>query len=187
MKERDKNRFRDNISWFNQFFDGIRQIYELSVTLLPVEFFHVGFSLNRGNFFIPRYKIAPSMPPYYGLMLEGREYALQMVAIVDDKMFAPAGPFIVEPSLIVMLHNQAAKYGWLSEYALRLIKNQNLLQSENVAGTLWGKIDARYPAEFFAFQVQYDKFSDSRSLHEVVSQYIVEPILKNLERGFQSG
>jgi hypothetical protein len=185
MKERDKNRFRDNINWFNQFFDGIRQIFELTVNLLPIEFIQEGFSLNRGNFFFPRYKIAPSMPPYYGLMLEGRQCALQLVAVVDDALFAPGGPFMVEPSLIVVLHTQAAKYGWLSEYALRVIKNQHLVQADNVAGTLWGKIEARYPADFFAFQVQYDKFSDNRSLQAVVSQYIVDPLLKNLERGFQ--
>jgi hypothetical protein len=185
MKERDKNRFRDNISWFNQFFDGIQQIFEMTVNLLPVEFFQESFSINRGNFFFPRYKIAPSMPPYYGLMLEGRQYALQIVAVVDDALFAQGGTFIIEPSLIVMVHTQAAKYGWLSDYALRAIKNQHLERMDKVAGTVWGKIEAKYPADFFAFQVQYDKFSDNRSLQSVVTQYIVEPILKNLERGFQ--
>ncbi len=185
MKERDKNRFRENISWFNQFFDGMRQIYEMTVNLLPVEFFREGFSLNRGNFFFPRYKIAPSMPPYYALLLEGRQHGLQMVAVVDDSLFAPGGPFMAEPSLIVMLHSQAEKYGWLGDYALRVIKNQHLVKADKVGGTLWGKIDVRYPADFFAFQVQYDKFSDNRSLQAVVGQYVVEPILKNLARGFQ--
>jgi hypothetical protein len=186
MKDRDKNRFRENISWFNQFFDGMRQIYELTVNLLPVEFFQEGFSLKRGNFFFPRYKIAPSMPPYYAMMVEGRQFALQLVAVVDDALFAAGGPFIVEPSLVVMLHTQIAKFGWLSDYALRVIKNQQLTQSDKVGNSIKGKIEASYPADFFAFQVQYDKFSDNRSLQSMVSQYIVEPILQNLERGFQS-
>ena len=98
MKDRDKTRFHDNITWFNQFFDGMRQIYEYTVDQLPPEFFQEGFTLNSGNFYFPRFKAAPSLPPYYALLLEGKTHALQVVSVIDAYLFSHNGPFILEPS-----------------------------------------------------------------------------------------
>jgi hypothetical protein len=180
MKERDKTRFHDNLTWFNQFFDGLRQIYEHIVDLLPTEFFHEDFALNSGNFHFPKYKAAPSMPPYYALMLEGRMYALQVVSVIDVNLFAPSGPFDKEPSMITVIHTQPEKYGWINDFALNVIKNQNVELTTKEHGVVWGKITAKFPADFFAFQVQYDKFSDVKNPQEAVQQNIIDPIIKNL-------
>ena len=183
MKERDKARFHDNIIWFNQFFEGLRQIYEHVVDLLPAEFFHEDFALNSGNYYFPRYKAAPSMPPYYALILEGRMYALQVVAVIDANLIAPSGPFIKEPSMITVIHTQPEKYGWINDFALNVIKNQNVELTTKEQGVVWGKIIAKFPADFLAFQVQYDKFSDNKNPQEAVRQFIVDPIIENLGMG----
>jgi hypothetical protein len=181
MRDRDKSRFHDNITWFNQFFDGIRQIYEHIVDLLPAEFFHEDFVFNSSSFYFPRHKAAPSMPPYYALMLEGRMYALQVVSVIDANLFAQSGPFIIEPSMITIIHNQTDKFGWINDFALNVIKNQNVELTSKVHGTMRGKIKAKFPADFFAFQVQYDKFSENKNPREAVRQYLVDPIIENLK------
>jgi hypothetical protein len=183
MKEQDKGRFRANISWFNQFFDEINQLYKVIFDLLPEEFISKDYTLSSGNYYFPRFKIAPSIPTYYALMLEGRKFALQAVAVIDTTLFTHNGPFIIEPSLIILIHTQGEKYGWLSEFALKVIKNQEVEFTETVDGVFWGKIKAKFPAQFFAFQVQYDYFTDS-NLHIPVKKYIIDPIVENMERGF---
>jgi hypothetical protein len=180
MKDRAKDRFHDNITWFNLFFDGIRQIYEYIVSLMPAEFFHEGFALNRGNFYFPSHRVAPLIPSYYALMLEGRMHALQVVSVIDASLFAHAGPFIIEPSLITVVHTQAEKYGWLNDFALNVIKKQNVVLTTKEGEVVWGRISAKFPANFFAFQVQYDKFSENRNPQEAVGKYIVDPIVTNL-------
>jgi hypothetical protein len=181
MRERDKARFHDNITWFNQFFDGIREIFENIVDQLPVEFFQEDFALTSSNFYFPRHKAAPSMPPYYALMLEGRMVALQVVAVIDANLFTPGGPFIVEPSLITVIHDQTDKYGWINDFALNVIRNQNVELTSKEHGSVWGKFTTKFPADFFAFQVQYDKFSDNKNPKEAVRQYIIDPIFNNLD------
>jgi hypothetical protein len=183
MKDKDKARFQDNIIWFNHFFDGLRHIYEHIVELLPREFFHEGFVLNSGNFFFPRYKAAPSLPPYYALLLEGKTFALQMVSIVDANLFAQNGLFIKEPSMITLIHTQPEKYGWIDDFALSVIKNQNVELTTKERGVVHGKITGKFPANFFAFQIQYDKFTDDQNLLEAVRQNIVDPIIVNLGTG----
>ncbi len=126
MNDREKLRFRANISWFNQFFDGLRQIYEHIAELLPAEFFSERYSPCMENYYFPDFKAVPSIPPYYALMLEGKKCALQVVSVIDEALFAQGGPFSAEPSMVVMVHSQADKYSRLDEFALQMIKNQNV-------------------------------------------------------------
>jgi len=184
MKDRDKARFHDNITWFNQFFDGIRQIYEFTVDLLPAEFFHEDFTLSSGNYDFPRYKAAPSLPPYYALILEGKKYAFQILSVLDASLVTQSGPFIVEPSMIIVVHTQVDKYAWINEFALKVIKSQNVELTKTMDSVVWGKINAKFSADFFAFQVRYDKFADVKNPQSSVSKYLVDPIIENLERGF---
>jgi hypothetical protein len=185
MKDKDKNRFQGSISWFNQFFDGLRQIYEHIADLLPQEHFHEGFSLSAENYYFPRYKTYPSIPPYYALTIGGKQVALQVVAVIDSSMFSPNGPFSREPSLVVSVFTQPERYAWVDEYGLNVIRGEQLENVRSVTGTMWGKITSKYPAEFFAFQAQYDRFSDIKNPPEVVQKYIIDPMLQNLEKGFQ--
>ena len=180
MKDRDKARFHDNITWFNQFFDGMRQLFEYTVDQLPAEFFMEGFTLNSGNYYFPRLKAAPSMPPYYALLLEGKTYALQVVAVIDAYLFSHSGPFILEPSLIAVIYNQPEKYGWINDTALNVIKNQNIIITSTERRGVFGKINFKFTADFFAFQVEYDRFSDTTHPQMAVQKYIVDPIIAYL-------
>jgi hypothetical protein len=184
MKNRDKTRFEASMSWFNQFFDGLRQIYEHVPELLPADFFPEGFSLNIENYYFPRHKAAPFIPPYYALILGGREVAVQVVSVVDAGLFARRSPFSVEPSMIVVVHTQPEKYAWVEEFSMKVIKNQNIEIIDNYEGILWGRVTGIYPADFFAFQVKYDRLSDTLDPQAAIKRYIIQPITANLERGF---
>jgi hypothetical protein len=184
MKNRDKSRFEASMSWFNQFFDGLRQIYEHIPELMPADFFPEGFALNIENYYFPRHKAAPFIPPYYALIMGGREAAVQAIAVIDAGLFAPRSPFTVEPSIIVVVHTQAEKYAWVDEFAMKVIKLQNIEVIDHYEGIVWGKIMGMYPADFFAFQVKYDRFSESMDARTAIQRYLVKPIMDNLERGF---
>ncbi len=186
MKERDKHRFRANITWFNQFFDGLRQIYQHVSELLPTEFFPENYALNLENYYYPGFKAAPSLPPYYALMLEGKKCAIQVVSVIDTDLFAQSGQFLIEPSMVVVVISQAEKYARVDEFALQVIKNQNVEQVNKSENIVWGKITAKFPADFFAFQVQYDRFSDDKKPEIAVGKYIIDPITANLELGFST-
>ena len=184
MKDRDKLRFRANISWFNQFFDGLRQIYEHVSEMLPVEFFPKRFSPSIENYYFPDLKAVPSLPPYYALMLEGNACGLQIVSVIDESLFAQGGPFSIEPSMVVLVSSEADKYVRVDEFALRVIKNQNVERVKKAGNIVRGKITAKFPADFFAFQVEYDRFSDDKNPEEAIGKYIIDPIITNLQQGF---
>ncbi len=69
MNDQDQTRFVSNIRWFNQFFAGIRQLYGIVIETLPSDFFAEGFQLASRNYYFPRQNFAPTIPPYYVLMV----------------------------------------------------------------------------------------------------------------------
>jgi hypothetical protein len=182
MNDQDKSRFVTNINWFNQFFGGIKQLFESVVEIMPNGFLAEDFALTSGSFHFPSQKFAPSIPPYYVLMLKGKQFALQVLAIFDAELFAKQGRFAIEPSIIVVLHSQADRYNYVEDYALRLIKNRGIEIAQQIDGKFWGKIKARLPADFFAFQVSFDKFSVDQNSRDAVREYIVDPIIEYLEK-----
>ncbi len=184
MKDRAKLRFRDNITWFNQFFDGLRQIYLHIAEMLPAEYFPQNYSPNLENFYYPDLKATPSIPPYYALMLEGKKCALQVVSVIDANLFAQGGLFHIEPSMVIVVVSLADKYARVDEIALHVIQNHNIEQVDKAGNIVRGKITAKFPADFFAFQVQYDQFSGDRKPEIVIGSYIIDPIYINLAQGF---
>jgi hypothetical protein len=186
MKDRNKLRFRANITWFNQFFAGLRQIYQHIAEMLPAEYFPENYSLNLENYYYPGFKAAPSIPPYYALMLEGNKCALQVVSVIDASLFTQRGYFLIEPSMIVVVISEADKYARIDEIALQVIKPQNVEQVKKTGNIVSGKITANYLADFFAFQVQYDCFSDDRKPEIAIGNYVIDPIKTNLMQGFQT-
>ncbi len=184
MKDRDRLRFRASITWFNQFFDGLRQIYQHVAELLPAEYFPENYSLNLENYYFPDYKSAPSIPPYYALMLEGKKCALQVVSVLDPSLFAQNGRFLIEPSMVIVVVSQADKYARVDEFALQVIKNQNIEQVKKTGNIVRGKITGKFPADFFAFQVQYDRFSEDKKPEITIGSYVIDPIYINLAQGF---
>lgn len=180
MNDQDQSRFVANAKWFNQFFDGIRQLYEIVVETLPTEFFPEDFKLASGNFYFPRQNYSPSIPPYYVLMVGGKELALQVLAVFDPNVFAKQGLFAVEPSLVVVMHSRSDRYGHITDYALRVIGARGIEISQQADGKVRGKINAKRPAEFLSFQVSFDKFSADQNPHNAVREHIVGPVTEYL-------
>ena len=186
MREQDQVRFRANLLWFNQFFDGIRVLYEMTVKQLPSEYFPSVPAITNDNYYFPPQRIVPSMPPYYALLVEGLSHGLQLLTIVDAGLISRRGSFIHEPSIIAVVHTQANKNSWLDEFALNVIRNKKLQVLRITDGVIWGRIISKYPADFFAFQVTLDKFSESPDMLNAVSTYIIQPIVTNLRQGFRN-
>lgn len=183
MDDETQSRFLANVKWFDQFFSGIRQLYGIVVETLPTEFFPENFALKSTNFYFPRQNWAPTMPPYYVLMVEGRQFALQVLAVFDPDVFGTPGLFVAEPSLVVVLHSQENRAGYINDYALRVIGNRGIEISPKAddSNQYRGKINVRPPANFFSFQVPFDKFSADQNSHDAVRKYIADPIIEYLE------
>lgn len=181
MNDQDQSRFVANVRWFNQFSGGIRQLYEIVVEmLLPTEFLPEDFTLKAGNFYFPRQNWAPTIPPYYVLMIGGKQFALQILSVFDPDQFGKPGLFAVEPSIIIVLHSQPDRFGYITDYALKVIGNRGIEIAQQADGKVSGKINNKLPVDFFSFQVSFDKFSADQNSHEAVRQYIVDPIIEYL-------
>ncbi len=114
-------------------------------------------------------------------MVGGERVALQIVTVLDPGLFVRSDPFVAEPSIVIVLHSEADRYGSIDNYALRVIANKGIEIERQDGGRLWGRIqDAKLPANFFSFQVPLDRFSTERDPREAVREHIVEPITKEL-------
>ncbi|MDQ3507022.1 MAG: hypothetical protein M3494_03255 [Actinomycetota bacterium] len=182
MNDEDRTRFVANFNWFNQFLGSVKQLYGIVVETLPTEFFPEGFSLKWGNFYFPKQNTIPSIPPYYVLMCGGRQFALQLVAVFDPDLFDKRGDFAVEPSFVVVLHSRADRYAYIDDHALRVIGNKGIEFTHQADGKFSGTMHSKPPADFFTFQVSFDKFSTDQNSREAVGEHIVAPIIEYLEK-----
>lgn len=176
MNDQDQSRLVANVKWFNDFFNGIRQLYEIVLETLSQDFFAENSTLTSGNFYFPSQKYAPTIPPYYVLMLGGEQVALQILTILDPELFGTPSLFAKAPSIVVVLHTQPSKYGYITDYALRLLGNRGIEVTRKAEGKFWGRINTKLPADFFAFQVSFDKFSADKNPNDAVREHIVDPI-----------
>lgn len=183
MDEQEQSRFVANVKWFNQFFGGIRQLYGIVVETLPPGFLPEGFALSSSNFYFPRQNWAPTIPPYYALMVGGKQFALQILAVFDPDLFGKPGLFAMEPSFVTVLHSQPDEASSIDDYALRVIGNRGIESVQQPDGKFRGKIKVELPADFFSFQVSFGRFSADRDPHDAVREYIVKPISECLEKG----
>lgn len=183
MNDQDRARFEENMKWFNQFFGDIKQLFEYIAESLPVEFMPNDFTLSSSNFYYPRQNYGPSIPPYYVLMLGGKHYALQVMAIFDHELISGQSPFVSEPSIIVVLHSLAKKSGWIRDYAENVIRNRRIEITEDRGGKLEGYIQVKAPAQFFAFQVSFDRFSGEENAPEAILEHIIDPLVDYLDYG----
>jgi hypothetical protein len=106
---------------------------------------------------------------------------LPVLAIFNPEQFGKSSLFTAEPSIVVVLHSRADRYGYIAEYALRVIENRGIEIAQQADGKVWGKISAKLPADFFSFQVSFDKFSANENSRDAVREHIVEPIIEYLE------
>lgn len=184
MKEQDRARFRANLQWFNQFFDGMRMIYDLVLEQLPVEFFPTKTVFTNENYHFPRNKVVPSIPPYYAFLICGPKYGLQILTIIDASLIAREGFFFHEPSIISVVHTQADKNTRLDELAMNVVGNRKIELIQNAGGIIWGRIKLSVPTHFFAFQVALDEFSETDNTQSAVHKNIILPLTENLHKGF---
>ena len=185
MKEKDRKRFQSSSQWFNQFFDGLSQIYHLVESQIPAELLSEGFSIGAENFYFPSLKTTPAIPPYYALLLPGRQAAIQLLSIIDPELISHGRMFSSEPSMVVLAHSMPEKYAWVDEFALKVLKVQEVEQVHKDGDVVWGKLAGRYPSGFFAFQVQYDCFSEVPNPPAAVDRWIVSPLTACLSKGFE--
>jgi len=183
MKDQDRERFRANIHWFNQFFDGVRDIYEMVGDQLPVEYFPAA-TISSENFYFPRQKNVPSIPPFYAFLFEGFKHGLQIITVIDANLIARNSGFIREPSIIIVVHTQPDKNSWLDEFAMDVVRHNKVEILEKDRGIIWGCFKGKYMAQYFSFQVGLDKFSGVENPQQAVRQYIMAPLLENMRKGF---
>ncbi len=182
MRDQDRARIRANIQWFNQFFEGIRNIYDILADGLPEELFPAVAALSSDCFHFPRLKVVPSIPPYYAFLLAGPKHGLQVLTIVDAHLIARDGPFASEPSIIPVLHSNPDKNSRVDDLGLKVIKNHALEFVHKKDNMVSGHIQAPHPADFFAFQVSLDHFSDIQDTEQAVQRYLLAPIMDHLRR-----
>lgn len=177
MNKEEQSRLTANVQWFNQFFAQIRQLYKNIVEGLPNE---EGFRLAAKNFYFTKQNQTPSIPPYYALGVEGKQFALQVLTVLEPTLFDRSGHFAVEPSIVVVLHSQAGRYLYFNDHVKRVIRNEGIQITRQADGKLWGKMNSNPPADFFSFQVSFDKFSADKDSRDAVREHIVDPIKEYL-------
>ena len=170
ISNKDKNRFIENVNWFNQYFDGVYQLFERISQILQND-----YSLPEKMYYYYKANSKPSIPGIYLLGLGSEDFAIQIYAIFNLNVFSSQSYFLKEPSIIVLKHSHGKRYGWYKEYGLKIIIN-NGIEFENNEGDISGKI-IENQANFFAFQVPFDYFTEG----EDIENSIHEKILKKLK------
>ena len=111
-------------------------------------------------------------------MAGGKQSALQILAVFDPDLLGKPSLITAEPSLVVVLHSQADRYGYIEDYALRVIGNRGIHISRQDDGKFWGSMNPKSPADFFSFQVSFGKFSADKNSRDAVREHIVDPIIE---------
>ena len=181
MNKKDELRFLKNINWFHQFFDGLKQLFQMTVETIPTEYFPDDFLLSNRNFYYPRQNSVPTMPDYYVLMVNMKHYALQILAVFNPDLFPRQSIFAAEPSIVVVMHSRVNRFAYVNDYALSVIKNHGVTINSAENGKLAGMINNKISANFFAFQVPLDKFSIEQDTQHVIQEYIVDPIIEYID------
>ena len=147
---------------------------------MPREFFSPDFELKSGNYYYPKQNYSPSIPSHYVLMVPGHSWALQLLLIVDEELITKGSVFSPEPSLFVVLHSQVDRYGYVDDYGLRIIGNRPGIKELTKEGRsiVKGKIEIKFPADFFAFQILLDEFAEGTEPNTVIRERIVNPIIE---------
>lgn len=176
MQNEDQQKFVENLAWFNQFFDGLYQLFEKAAKLLSGN----DWPDKRPLYYYPRSNFKPAIPPYYmmGIGLSG--YAIQIFAILDPSLINSRSGFKTEISLIVVKHSREDKFGYVDEYGLNVIQHRSI-QSASHKNNLFSGMILKHNTYFHAFQVPLDVFTEGRNMDNVIQAQIVEPTLQLLD------
>jgi hypothetical protein len=173
MDQKDIARFDANVTWFNQFYDRLKYIFdEIAEMLLADEIIPEGPTTSASYYYYAS-KTRPSIPPYYALGLKGFDCALQIFAVLDVSLFRDPGPFKAEPSLVVVTYSQADRFAWYKDFGLRVVRTDRVRLDSGEGPVVSGSIINQESTRFHAFQVAFDDFADARALADVIDREII--------------
>ncbi len=174
MDAQEQARFTANWTWFNDFFSGLKQLFDKTARLLRSE-----FGLSAPKFYhYPQPRTQPGLPQYYIMGLGGERFAVQVFAVLDLTLLENQVEFVAEPSLVIVKHSRGDKALYLQDYGLRVIRGDGLADFRNEDGWVSGLILAS-KTRFQAFQVPFDAFAAGKDVEAAIRESVVE-VLKRM-------
>jgi hypothetical protein len=167
----DKQKFIANTRWFNQFFDGLRQLLKKIAKSLTTEF----PVLTKELYYYTKPTDIPSIPDYCVLGLGGEDYAIQIYVIFNPSWLDNQHIFKPDPSFIIVKHSQGAKFPFFDDFGIRAIKNKGIDTKKYENGILSGKI-VKNETYFHAFQIFLDIFTQGQNIENAIRTQIIEKI-----------
>lgn len=170
MKPEDKQKFTENITWFNQFFENVRQLFERIAQGLKDE-----YDLPNKVLYYSKTNSKPTIPKYHMIGLGGPDFAIQILAVFDYSLLSNQNVFKVEPSFIIVKHSQGNSYSYVDDFGLKIVKNEEIEQLGWENNKLSGKI-LKNQTYFHAFQILFDDFAKGQDIDDVIQTQIIEQL-----------
>lgn len=169
-------RFETNREWFNEFFKGLKQVFDRTANAFGS---HLP-DMDVGYFY-PKANTRPSIPTYYVLGVGCDGFAVQVYAILDHTILAGHPYFRAEPSFVVVKHSRGDRYLWLKDYGLRVITRERVTETRadptvEVGVVVRGFIEHDPPTQYCAYQVPLDHFEEGQSLDTSIDRMFVVPV-----------
>ena len=170
MKKEIVDTYFNNVKWFNEFFDGISQIFNSLIDDLSSE-----YNLENKDSFIyyPKANARPGIPSYVSLGIK-LKYTLQIFAILNDDLLSKNTNFKNEPSFFFVIH-KLDEFWYRSMLTLR---NENVEYIDNFDDIHHGKFRDKKPLpaeqeDFYCFQLLLDSFEDKDSIKKTIHNDII--------------
>ena len=174
MNANDKEHFRQNVDWFNRFFEDLQLLFEKIAKSLGAN-----GELTDPSYYYPKFNVRPSIPRLYVMGVSGVAYTLQFFAILDLSVLENNPDFEAEPSLIVVKHSQPGRALWISDFGLRVIQNTRIERVKGDDNIISGVILGDPRTLFHAFQVPLERFAEGQDAERAIQETIVE-VLRRL-------
>ena len=178
MDTDDKEKFRKNYIWFNQFFGDLRQLMTAISKRLASEF---GLAKSDKSWYYEKPDYQPRIPPYYLTALGGTASVVQIFAVLDETLLEEQRAFKHEPSLIVVKHSRTNRVLYSADYGLRIIGNKGITQAQTNEKVIAGDFRAGdgKGAKYFAFQATLDHFAAGNDIDAAIRTEIID-VLRDL-------
>ena len=172
MDQEDKQRFLDNVQWFNDFFDDLHHL----LTAISEALIRESMATKRSLWYYQKSRHIPKIPKYYLLAMSAQDSAIQVFAVLDPDILKRQPAFINEPSMILIKHSRSDKVGYINDFGLRIIRNSAVAQEVLSEGIISGEISggSGVGTKFLAFQVPFDEFSENKDPARVIENRIVK-------------
>jgi len=169
MDKETSNIFFQNVKWFNEFFDGLKELYDKISIILEKE-----FELSEKSYYYYKPNDKPSIPSTYHLFLGGEEFKLNLAVLFNEDDIKNK-KFLVEPSIIVSVHDEY----FCIEVSSYVADLQDVKQIKEENNFISGILDWDTEVRFESFQVPLDLFLEYDD--KIVKEEIVSKISEILE------